>query len=335
MLDSQLCASLRNTKNLLAFSGGVDSSALFFLLCDYNVPFDIALVNYHTRAQSDREEAHALSLAHQFHKACFIHHAPPIGSNFEHKARLIRFGFFESLIDMYSYQNLLLGHQLNDCLEWLLLSLTKASGLDSMLIFHKQSRTTSKHYSYNLIRPLLNTPRYKIYNYLHNNNLPYFEDISNQSRKHARNVLRPLITPLIDNHAHQISQSFDFLRMEAKQLFEVNLWNYNKLFIIKTNSQLKAIHGISKALKKLGYVLSYAQRHEITKQGFNCVVGHQFAIGFSKGYFFVSPFVRTCIPKKFKEQFRIASIPPLIRPYLYCHYDIFQKFQDDVLTFKS
>jgi len=42
-------------KNLLAFSGGVDSSALFFILLEKKIPFDIAIVNYHKREQSKKE----------------------------------------------------------------------------------------------------------------------------------------------------------------------------------------------------------------------------------------------------------------------------------------
>ena len=50
---------LKEKKNLLAFSTGVDSSALFFLLLENNISFDIALVNYATRDNSNEEEADA------------------------------------------------------------------------------------------------------------------------------------------------------------------------------------------------------------------------------------------------------------------------------------
>ena len=46
---------IKNSKNLLAFSGGVDSSALFFLLLNHKIDFDIAIVNYNTREQSKDE----------------------------------------------------------------------------------------------------------------------------------------------------------------------------------------------------------------------------------------------------------------------------------------
>ncbi|MDD3835568.1 MAG: ATP-binding protein, partial [Sulfurimonas sp.] len=53
MLEHSTLYQLRGKKNLLAFSGGVDSSALFFLLLGENIEFDIAIVNYKQRAQSE------------------------------------------------------------------------------------------------------------------------------------------------------------------------------------------------------------------------------------------------------------------------------------------
>ena len=53
----------KSSNNLLAFSAGVDSTALFFWLVEKNIPFDIAIVNYHTRPTSNEEVAYAKELA--------------------------------------------------------------------------------------------------------------------------------------------------------------------------------------------------------------------------------------------------------------------------------
>jgi len=52
MLEKNL---IKTNKNLLAFSAGVDSSALFFILKQNNIDFDIAIVDYNLRAQSKDE----------------------------------------------------------------------------------------------------------------------------------------------------------------------------------------------------------------------------------------------------------------------------------------
>ena len=70
------CSLLTEKKNLLAFSAGVDSSALLFLLLEHHIPFDIALVNYGTRESSDLEEAHAKKLAEKYGFKCYTTRAP-------------------------------------------------------------------------------------------------------------------------------------------------------------------------------------------------------------------------------------------------------------------
>ena len=65
-------SAIKESKNLLAFSAGVDSTALFFLLLEQNIPFDIAIVNYNVRVQSKEELAYAKELATKYNKQIFI-----------------------------------------------------------------------------------------------------------------------------------------------------------------------------------------------------------------------------------------------------------------------
>ena len=133
MLSKETLPLLRRGKNLLAFSGGTDSSALFFLLLQEKIPFDIAIVNYQTREQSLEEVAYANALADAFKKECFVLEAKLSEQNFEAKARQLRYDFFETLIKKHGYSNLLTAHQLDDRLEWLLMQLSKGSGLYELL----------------------------------------------------------------------------------------------------------------------------------------------------------------------------------------------------------
>ncbi|PHQ65521.1 MAG: tRNA(Ile)-lysidine synthetase, partial [Sulfurimonas sp.] len=90
MLETSLLEVLRDKKNLLAFSGGADSTALFFLLLKQNIKFDIAIVNYNQRAQSIEEVKYAKELASKHNLECHTLVAPIISKNFESKAREIR-----------------------------------------------------------------------------------------------------------------------------------------------------------------------------------------------------------------------------------------------------
>ena len=90
---------IKNQKNLLAFSAGVDSCALFFLLLEQNISFDIAIVNYNVRIQAMQEVAYARELALKYNKQIFIRDIKlENSSNFEKTARDIRYKFFEGII---------------------------------------------------------------------------------------------------------------------------------------------------------------------------------------------------------------------------------------------
>ncbi|MDE7216949.1 MAG: tRNA lysidine(34) synthetase TilS [Helicobacter sp.] len=331
MIAPKLCATLRAAKNLLAFSAGVDSSALFFLLHERDIAFDIAFVNYHTREQCAQEEAHARNLAQRFHKQCFVYDSPPIAHNFEHNARAVRYAFFESLIEQHGYANLLLAHQLNDRLEWLLLALSRGCGLDSLLSVSEEIRHTSHNCAYTLLRPLHAIPKSALYAYLHARNLPFFEDCSNTDSRHARNALRPCLSALTDSFAPQIARSFAILESERARLFALETLQIERLLLCKSE-RTNAVFAASKALKRLGYVPTSAQREEMEKQNLHCVLGGAFAVGFAHGFVFVAPFGKTAIPKPLKEQCRKLRIPPLLRPYVASRPHVLERVQQ-ILTF--
>jgi len=95
LLEPSTLEILKNRKNLLAFSAGVDSTALYHLLKEKKIAFDIAIVNYKTRVQSEEEVEYALKLAHDDNKKCFSLETKLSGKNFEHDARSVRYKFFK------------------------------------------------------------------------------------------------------------------------------------------------------------------------------------------------------------------------------------------------
>ena len=161
-------SAIKNQKNLLAFSAGVDSSALFFLLLEKNIPFDIAIVNYNLRVQSKEEVSYAKELALKYNKSIFIKDVKLENySNFEKTARDIRYSFFEEIILNEKYENLITAHQLNDKLEWFLMQLSKGAGLVELIGFNEFEQKEN----YKIYKPLLNITKNELENYLKINNL--------------------------------------------------------------------------------------------------------------------------------------------------------------------
>lgn len=306
--------TLKDQKNLLAFSAGVDSTALFFLLLKQNIPFDIAIVNYNIREQSKDEVLYAKELALKYDKKCFIKTAELSNSNFEKKARDIRYDFFEELILEYHYNNLITAHQLNDRLEWFLMQFSKGAGLVELAGLQEFTKLSN----YNLIRPILNYSKDELLDFLKTNNIKYFIDKSNFENIYKRNYFRKEFSnKLLNEFKDGIKKSFLYLNNDIKSL------HINDQAIIKINeleiftSFVDAninIRIIDKALKKRGYILSSKQREEILKQ--KEIVIDIFCISITKSYIWISPNCKTVMDKKFKEICRINNIPKKNRAYL-------------------
>ena len=109
-IKDEILSFLKKGQNLLAFSYGSDSSALFHFLVQKKINFDLVMINYKTRKNSDLEEQKAKELALEFHKKIFIKIAPVIKGNFEKEARDFRYDFFEKICLEQNYSNLILAH---------------------------------------------------------------------------------------------------------------------------------------------------------------------------------------------------------------------------------
>ena len=313
-LSKESLSYLLDRKNLLAFSAGVDSSALFFLLLEHNITFDIALVNYGLREQSQEEEDYALSLANKYHLKVYTTQAPSFQQNFEKNARDFRYAFFDELMETNAYDNLLTAHQLNDQLEWLLMRLTKGAGTSELLGLESYS----KRKEYALVRPLLEYSKEELLNYLRYYNHHYFLDESNSDNKYERNLFRnEFSNKLIDNYADGIKKSFKYLK-EDKEILNrgyTELFHEKELYVLTYESEHLVVRLVDKYLKRLGYLLSAQQRGELKKET-SLVFGHLWAVEIQEKYIFIAPYRTSSMPKEFKETCRKLKIPTKVRAYL-------------------
>ncbi len=306
-------------KNLLAFSGGVDSTALFFLLTEHNIPFDICIVNYHQREQSELEVVYAKEIAHKYNKECYV-----IDYQFnkfnEKIARDFRYEVFSNIIIKYQYQSLITAHQLNDKFEWFLMQLSKGAGLSELIGLHK----VEKRDYYILYRPLLDISKEELLDYLNTNKLQYFIDETNSDTKYKRNLFRKEFSDhFITSYKNGLIKSFEYLEKDIYSLqnkFETIKFEELIIFQFKnTVDENSTIRAIDKELKKRGILISKKTRDEILIQK-SIIVSHKIAVEIRENSVWIAPFIESNMDKKFKEICRINKIPKYIRPYLYNFY---------------
>lgn len=321
---------LQQGKALLAFSGGVDSTALFHLLRSYNIPFDIAHVNYHTRASSDEEaqSAEDLALTHNLH--CYTHSCRLEGKNFEHRAREERYTFLKYLVQKYGYTHVLTAHQLNDRLEWLMMQFCRGSGLPEMLgirsIDHRDGMT--------LIRPLLEHDRDSIEAYLAQHDHSHFIDESNGDDRYTRNIFRRRFsTPLMQEYRDAIKRSFRYLEEDNAALIEdVSIERVDELYYFSNpKNSHSLIVAVDSVLKSLGHVMRGNEK-ELLKQEKSLIVGRTYVVTIEQSHTYIIPYIaEESMKKEFKEECRIQKINPKMRGYLATHpkaYEAIRRLKD-------
>ncbi|MBZ7941130.1 MULTISPECIES: tRNA lysidine(34) synthetase TilS [Campylobacter] len=310
-IKHEILELLKKGKNLLAFSYGSDSSALFYFLMQKNISFDLALINYKTRTNSDKEESKAKELALKFQKQIFIKTAPKFKGNFEKEARNFRYDFFHQICLENSYDHLILAHHLNDQFEWFLMQLSRGAGLVEILGMNE----IEKHENYDIVRPLLFVSKNEILNFLKENKIFYFNDESNDDIKYFRNFIRQEFSnSFVEKFSKGLKRSFDYLRKDQQKIYDFKkIQNFKGILICPKEESM-----IAKALKIQGVVPSAKQREQMLKS--DCVISGKIGIAYKNDKAFIFPYeVCEKLPKKFKEECRKAQIPKSLRAYFYNH----------------
>jgi len=229
-----------NANYLLAVSGGVDSMVLLHCFTQLGVKFAVAHVNYQLRAEDSFADEALVQNYCLKHGITFHLKSLPKDSEtqlhsedkgIQEKARKIRYDWFKTLREEFSYDILVTAHHAHDQVETMLLFLlrgTGTKGLRGMQIFNKQ------HW-----RPFLQTSKAALETYAIEHKVPFRQDKSNLSTKYLRNQIRLELIPAIENiqknYLHNLlttSQNLsEAVDTEAQLL--LNFWKSNA---IETNS---------------------------------------------------------------------------------------------------
>ena len=314
---------LKTGKNLLAFSHGTDSTALFYMLLENKIDFDLAIVDYSIREQSKEEVKSAKELAEKYNKAIYIKTIKNnIKNDFENTARKIRYDFFEEIISTHKYTNLILAHQLNDAFEWFLMRMSKGAGLSNMLMKPKlicEINYQNNITQYTKLRPMYMIDKELIDEYLKTNKLKYFFDESNDDKKYFRNKIRhEFASNFLKEFKLGVMSSFKYLLSDESLLQS----DYNKYMGIAICNNLNSL---DKAIKSLGYITTKSQKDEIIKQLHqqtqkeqSMVIGGKIGICIWKEKYLTFKYTpkTKVFNKDFKELCRRLKIPQHLRIFI-------------------
>jgi len=202
-LHPEFLALSRNHLYLLAISGGRDSVALLHTLLDAGYKkLTLCHLNHGLRGKaSDLDAGFVRQLAKSHNLPCEIGQADVSlaakhkGESVELAARHARHAFFGRCAHIHQCRRVLLAHHADDQAETILFNLLRGSGGLKGIQFSTTHQIDGKELTF--IRPLLETPRSEINNYLNTHQTLYREDASNAEPIATRNRIRNEVIPLL------------------------------------------------------------------------------------------------------------------------------------------
>ena len=188
----------KDSKYIVALSGGADSVALLLILKEMGYTIEAAHCNFHLRGgESQRDEEFCLSLCkrenivlHRIHfdtKVYAKYHKLSI----EMAARQLRYHYFNQLLHDIGAEGVCVAHHREDSVETVLINLIRGTGIYGLKGISARNGK--------IIRPLLCVGRAEILEYLKQLSQNFMIDSSNLADDVQRNKVRLNVLPVMQN----------------------------------------------------------------------------------------------------------------------------------------
>lgn len=220
---------------MVALSGGPDSVALLHVLLALRNLFKIEVVAGHVdhglrgeESKGDAEfaerMAESLNVPFSLRKLDLLgKKSRSYGQSLQHLARRERYRALREMQKELGAHLIATGHHADDSVEWILLCLIKGTGAAGLCGIRPVAD--------GIIRPLMDTKRKEIIEFLKQRGIPYRTDSSNLSTKYLRNEIRLNLIPSLEKLNPRFADALlrasailrgedEYLRGETEKLFE-------------------------------------------------------------------------------------------------------------------
>tara|TARA_R110000868_G_scaffold189695_2_gene433086 strand:- start:132072 stop:132995 length:924 start_codon:yes stop_codon:yes gene_type:complete len=205
--------SYKKSKFAVAVSGGSDSLALLHLLVDNGLQNNMTVLHFdhNLRAESADEAVQVHDICNELNVKCVIGKwlEPDLDGNLQQAARHARYAFFKQYCHENNLEFVMVGHTVDDVAETFLMRLARGSGLKGLSAMQENSHAMGVH----VVRPLLHILREDLQKYLHQKNVKYISDPSNDNSKFFRIRIRKL-----KNLLHESGLTYKNIRESALSL---------------------------------------------------------------------------------------------------------------------
>ncbi|MCL4380521.1 tRNA lysidine(34) synthetase TilS [Candidatus Dependentiae bacterium] len=208
---------------LVGFSGGPDSLCLLHILYRLQQQYGYTLIAAHLNHGWHDQAATTAAWAAQWCQersipciigdaATFIHAVVDRGSQ-EDRGRQLRRAFFAAVAQEQRADYIVLGHHADDQIETMLIRCIRGSSLAGLAGMQECEGL--------YLRPLLPCRKLAIMHYLHEQQLVYCQDPTNNSDNYLRNRLRHAVIPALQQAD---ARAIDGITRTIEQLRELHSW---------------------------------------------------------------------------------------------------------------
>lgn len=187
----------KGTRLLCAVSGGIDSMVMLSLLNEMNYECVVAHCNFRLRGdESDGDEQFVREMCEKMYIPCFVNtfdthkFADETGLSIQMAARKLRYDWFYELAEKENCSYIALAHNSDDQVETAILNFARGTGIRGV--------SGMKPLAGKLFRPLIEVSRADIVQISTEDNIPFHNDSTNATIKYARNKVRHLVIPLLE-----------------------------------------------------------------------------------------------------------------------------------------
>ncbi|MEI8300117.1 MAG: tRNA lysidine(34) synthetase TilS [Chlamydiota bacterium] len=315
---------------ILGYSGGIDSSALLWLLAEYSKKWPLNLhvvhVDHGWRSTSGLEalelKKYIENLGLPFHLERITTVDASVEKNLEDKYRLERLKIFRKFYTIFKAEALLLAHQKDDLAETVFKRIFEGASLRK-LIGLKES---SFYEEMKVLRPLLSFSKDELYDLIIEKQVPYIIDPTNEDINYLRARQRAIIVPDIErqfgkrsfHHLCRLSNNLShyegYMNRKIQKykdlMVEGPLGSYLKMSSLHPMEFLEFEHFIRSVCEEKGVVISQVSLETLwekvsLRESNKKVLIQNLQILLDRDFLFFMPNVPLC----FNQEIIIESLP--------------------------
>lgn len=237
---------------VLGVSGGADSVALLYVLMELKREFQMELVvvhiNHGIRQEAFKDAAYVETLCEEKGIPFYLlkENIPALarqkGKSVEEMGRIYRYRCFREIVKKTEAQKIVVAHHENDQAETVLFHMLRGTGIKGLSGMEPMSIGEE---GIPIIRPFLCVNRREIEEYLEQKNICWCQDVTNQDNQYARNQLRNVVLPAMEEINRQTVSHICRLADDMKEyadFFEKQVESYIEKKMVRLPSSKLSIN---------------------------------------------------------------------------------------------